>query len=480
MIAIQFLITILKFALLLYLIYILGFLYGILCFTALLFFRIYLIKLIFGIEKLTGSDLSICSDDVQLRSNVLVVIVLEDFDLEKFFNSFQSKLAKIIKFKLQLVRIFFNYYWKTVPEEELKKRFFILNPFRTEEDFIYYCKEEVNKFIDIFNELPYTINIGQIGHPSEKKGCLLIKIDHILSDGLGIVTALCTMANNYTLELFPKVMQNYSKISLWKKILYEIIIQLSFIYYGLVVLYQTQTWKGSNTSLKVKTKPLGNSYLGISKHYDLATSLKKCKELGITFNDMVMTVVSKVFTKMSEESGYKNIDNFITLVPIGRNPLPKDIKHLNIGNFTASTNVYVPSVKSFMEGYKTMSKVLKRQLNSIGYSVAVTNLTLLLNEIFPMWMTFKLGNNYCERLDYICSNLPGPTQQLVYDGGKIISMYPFITAGRLKIFVPIVSYNGRYTIAISVNEACSLIDKDKFLRYFDEEISVLAKEVKID
>ena len=51
-----------------------------------------------------------------------------------------------------------------------------------------YIQIEMNEEIDIFNELPYKFQIGQIGKEEEKKGILIFKFEHVMTDGLGLIS----------------------------------------------------------------------------------------------------------------------------------------------------------------------------------------------------------------------------------------------------------------------------------------------------
>jgi hypothetical protein len=476
---IEYLFTIIKFSLLFYLISKFGFIYGIITMISLFYIRYYLILWVFGLQKLGNNDVSIISDDLKYRSNLIVVFLFDDYNETSLKEHITNGLKSIRKFRLLVKKAFFNYYWRELNKDEIPKRIHIVKDYKNDEEFLNHCKAEINSFIDIFNELPYTVEIARIGKEEDKKGGIMFKMDHIVSDGLGIVSALCAMADNYNPSLFPKVFQNNTNISFFKKVWNKILVNLSFIIYGPYFLYQSQIIKGCKTPMKEPTKPIGNTYFSFSKQHDLSIALKNCKELKITFNDMMVSVISLAFKRLCIDMGYVNVDHFDWIMTIGRNSLPKDIDDLDMGNYSAGMHVEIPVINSFKEGYPKISTYLRKQLKHVGLANAIYNITEFLNEFFPMEFNFKLGDNFMTGIDMFCSNVPGPTKQLIYSGNKIRTMFPLISTGRLKTFVPIVSYNGKYMVLIALNEAIN-IDKEKFINYLNDEIESLEKGSKVN
>jgi hypothetical protein len=66
-----------------------------------------------------------------------------------------------------------------------------------------YASKQSSNIIDL-NELPYFIEIAKFKDKlsSTSKGGIIFRFDHILSDGLGLVALMCTMADNLNQKYF--------------------------------------------------------------------------------------------------------------------------------------------------------------------------------------------------------------------------------------------------------------------------------------
>jgi hypothetical protein len=475
----QYLFTILKFAILYYLCKHFGIFFGILSMFAILYARYYIILYIFGLEKLTNIDIAIVSEETKYRTNLLAIMLIDDYNEAALTTHFIKALQSIRKFRLMLKKAFFSFYWKEVDMAQVPTRIKAIPGFKSEEDFLAYCQVEMNNFIDIYSELPYTVELASIGPSVDKKGAIIFKIDHIVSDGLGIVTAICAISDNYDIHMFPKIMQANSNIPLLKRIWNFFVLNLSFFIYGPYVLFNTQNFKTDITPFKNLSKPLGDTRIVVSKQYDLATALKRCRELNVTFNDMVLSVVSNMIKQISIEKGFKDVNRLDIMIPIGRACLPKSITDLDMGNYSTGMHVQIPAINNLDSGVTEVSKSLRKQLRNYALANALNNITAFCHEMLPLELVLRLGDNLTRRMDLVCSNLPGPTKQLVFSGCKVRSMFPLPSTGRLKTFIPIVSYNGKYVIVISINEAVD-VDKNRLMELIDQELTGFTKAVKID
>jgi hypothetical protein len=474
------LISILKISVLVYLIYSLGLIFGILGFTLIMYTKYYLILWIFGLQKVTNGDLNTISDNNKYRHNYVAIFLVDDFDADKLKAHMINGLRKIRRFRLILKRFLFNYYWKEINVKEVDKRIGVIKGFNTEDNFMAHCKDELNRFIDVWSELPFIIEIAQIGPESEKKGGILFKIDHAVSDGLGLVSAVCAIADNYDITIFPKVIQNYSKIGWFEKLWKSLLINLSFIIYCPYVLYYSQAIKGgSDTPLKNTVGPFGDSSVHISKQYELETALKRCKQLNITFNEMIMSVISSSLNKTFKEMGYTDVFKIDGLMSVGGTPLPKGVSDINMGNHSTAIHIELPAIDDFNTEHHKVSQTLRKILKHIGIANANKGIMNFLQEFLPMDLNNTLGDNSLARNDIFCSNVPGPTQHLIYSGCTIRSIYPLISAGRLKTFIPVVSYAGKYMVMISLNEAINF-RSERFLEHLHMEVEKMESGAKND
>jgi nitrogen fixation protein FixH len=273
-------------------------------------------------------------------------------------------------------------------------------------------------------------------------------------------------------------MQN-NVIPVHMKFLNEILTNVSFLFYGPYLLLKSQFLKGYKTPLKEFKRPIGKTTIELSKYYDLDMAKKLTKQLGVTFNDLIMMLISKSMSKVCINNGYNGVINFNSLIAIGRAALPNDIKELQVGNNSTGVFFQLPAVKNIIEESNTVSQVLKKQLKNVGLANAVVKLADFVYEILPLELNLKLAKTFTNNIDFTCSNIPGPNKQVCYDGCKVYSMFPLPSASKINVFIPIVSYNGRYLIIVSTNESIDF-EKKIFLEFLDIELNNLISQLKLN
>src|SRR5690349_19943356 len=64
--------------------------------------------------------------------------------------------------------------------------------------------DNINIHFDILEELP---GKGKIIQCENNEGFFIFKFDHVLSDGLGVISTICCLAYNYDVTIFPPIMR---------------------------------------------------------------------------------------------------------------------------------------------------------------------------------------------------------------------------------------------------------------------------------
>jgi NRPS condensation-like uncharacterized protein len=434
--------------------------------------RYYLIKTIFGLEEVSGMDEKFFSFQRHQRVNLLVVVLIEEYDAERLRKLLIDRaINKVPKLTMQLLRKFNTLYWKRVPLTDGYKRIKIIEePFNSEQGFVSYASSEVNCFIDVLNDLPYSIELCCYDEKA-KRGGIIFKFDHILSDGLGLTTLITSIADNYNANIFPSVLRPY-KFNISDFLIDKYYDLLSIIYIP-YVFYLILSIMGQNTPLKQKQGNYGLDRIRISKAYNLNdfNHIRKTR-LKISFNDLVVSAISNGLNQLCTDKGYKDICEFISVIPVGVTYLPTNSSEVDLTNKVTGFVTRIPAVSNILNDTSKVSQSLKRQLNNLPLVKALFKLGNYTGEILPFEFYVAINNLFMSRIDFICSNIPGPTEPLYYDGCKLTDIIGLPSAGGMKIFIPIVSYNKRFRITVAVNE-CVDFDQDKFLKYFDEGLNKL-------
>jgi hypothetical protein len=427
--------------------------------------KLLMLKL-FGLEILNNLDLTFISKNNHQRLNLVVVFSFDNFDVDKIRTALIKGIDKIPRFSSKLVRKFFGYYWKRVTQEELHKNIKIVDKiYKSEEEFIDYAKKEVNNYIEVLNHLPYSIEF--IKYSENNRGGMIFKFDHALSDGLGIVAAICSMADNYDPHMFPNVMSR-SKPSPWLMHLQSLIDNLLFVFYCPLVLYNSIIVKRPKTPFKDHTRPnKNNTIVHISKEYKIDDYKEFRMKHRISFNDLYVSIISATLNKICKENNFNNIKSFVSFIPIGKTDIPADTETVHIENTASGINTEIPAINNVTEQCKLVSKRILPQLRNSALANTILNISLFVNEFMPSDVINKLGDDGFKNTDFNCTNVAGPTRDLIIGEGRVKSVFAISSAGRFKFFLPLVSYNKKFRFILSMND-CLDVDGDRVLAYIDD------------
>ena len=186
-----------------------GFIRGIILTYLILKLYTLLITKIFKVEKLTGIDKTFLDKNFHKRYQIVSLMSFSNFNAEKISNFIlETHINKLHRFRLKLTKIFFEYWWTEVDAAEAKNKMKIYPRIKTEKELMEYVSKELNTPLDVMHELPYEFHIIPFGEEKDNKGNILFKYDHLLTDGLGLVSTICSCATNYDINNFPSIMRN--------------------------------------------------------------------------------------------------------------------------------------------------------------------------------------------------------------------------------------------------------------------------------
>jgi hypothetical protein len=422
-----------------------GILLGLFLSFCLFFLYRFIIEKIYDIT-FSSIDQSLIGFTEDEKYNILVVLVIDDFNPEKLKELIIERGFKTLKkLRSKLIYKFYNYWWKEVSVEEASKRIIISKTTIREEELNKYAEIEINKHLDIFNEIPCEFHLYKFENSS--KGVLFVKMDHVISDGLGIFSFISCLADNYSPQLFPEFMRQKHY-----KFYQRITDIIQFPYYGIVNVLRVATAPEWPTLFrKPNVKATGTSKCSYSINYDMKDIEKKRKNMNMTFNNFIVSLVSysinKLYKKMGIEDECPKWLNFV--IPSGRTGIPKSIKDIELYNQSQGFLIQLPIIKDFDKESAFLSKTLTSNLRKQGLAAASQLTVRLLLEYLPLKLHNIFNLMAMKKIDMIVSNVPGPSTHLFYGGSKVLEIIPILNSGRLKTFVPVFCYCKKFRLVVA-------------------------------
>lgn len=442
----------------------------IICFLTTKLYR-YLLNVFLGLESLSSTDMIYIGKTPNEKFNLMGILIFHNTYDSQALNEFVINLIKKVKkFRSKLIFKFFNYYWKEVDLEIALKR--IKNfptVYQSEEEFFEkYVKKELNSFINVFEELPFEISLVKFG---EKSGAIVLKIDHCMSDALGIISTVCCLSDNYNANIFPKIMQSRN-IPWYKYYLLDII---SFFYFAPIALKRTIFIKSPPTPIRTSKDNSGRSKFAVGKLFPMKKFDRIKQELGISFNDFMLSVISfsikQFFNKIDSEN---NIKDVFIMIPIGTKGVPKSEKELKVKNQVNGVFLNLPLIDDIKKDAKKISKASQTAIRNSGFSTSLVRIGEVLNEFLPLQHVHRLGMNMAVNFDATISNLPGPVVPIYFNGCKVTQMCPIISSHNVSSFMPVITYDKHFRILYTITEELNYHPKelldiiDNVLNKFEE------------
>ena len=114
---------------------------------------------------------------------------------EKFQRRMPQRWAR---YRSRLVKVLDNYYFQELPPDELKraleKAVILREDIKTWDD-VSKCCEEIQTVAYKENELHWNIHI--VPNFNETESCVIMKVHHVINDGLGCMIMLSTLQDKY-------------------------------------------------------------------------------------------------------------------------------------------------------------------------------------------------------------------------------------------------------------------------------------------
>ena len=392
-------------------------------------------------------------------------LILEDFKPDEWRNLIMKKgIDAFPKLRKVLVKILGYYYWKDVKASLAYKNLKIMDDIKLNslKDICdYSIKEHAIYYKE--NEIPYEFHFIRYG---DKGGIIFVKFDHALSDGIGFLGFLMAMSDNYDANLFPQMKE--------PSIFFKLLTLITNPIYSFKGLIKQQLVKIKNSPFK-RGQKMGKKLMYITKKYNFNKLSKIYKPMGISFNDFIMSLISKNYKKYCLELEQKlntkyELDTFGTFLAISFRPsMPKCLKDFVIDNLFSSLFIQIPTIDNIEKDYKNVSNALAAVLKN-PLEVYGTTLNASMFHLFPEFLHTNLLENGANQIEILTSNVPGPKKALYYSGNKVLSIMVAPQQSTFFNNLTFVSYDGEISIA-GVSDDLIPADMEVFIKMIEEDIS---------
>lgn len=410
----------------------------------------------FGYQKLTGYDKVFLTNTKSSKVTLIIKLKFSNFNVNKMKDFIYEKLiSKISRFRSKLIFKFYEYYFKEEQSQEnIKDNQIIINKDIKEEEIENIIQNEVNNPFDIFNELPYKFLLYNIENTNE--GIVLFKYDHILSDGLGVICSLCLISDNFKVDLYPKLLQRMKSPNL----LQNIYLNLISIFYVIKIIfldYKTQISK--NKIFRDIEKSIDTSSIIIGEKFNLKDFENYRKKNKVSFNDIMINA----FINTLSNIGNNNLKKVSIVLPVGITVPPTKIKDVQMLNQARWVSLKLPVT----DNMKIINKNIKKSF-SPEMLFSLGKLDDLQSNIFNIDTLNSSFIYKTLKYDFVFTNIPGPTNKLIYNNMLCEEMLFYSNAGWGLPFILIFSYNGQFRTVISFNKEYKE-NVSNFLKKFNEQ-----------
>ena len=245
-----------------------------------------IIYYLYGLKALSGFDKVFLTTNPVGRYQITSLSRYnKNFDVKKFGKFLKERLViPFSRYHSHLVKKNMEYFWYEDPDlEKACNKVIKLSPRRKDfDDAMKFVAEEINNHIDIFNDYPYELNMVPYG---EDSGICLFKFDHLLVDGLGIISSLCLAADNFSEDTYPKIINMMKEPNIFQ----TLYLYLSSPFFGFLTFLQFAFYGERKCPFKANKKPLSEDTIFVcSKNYKLKDFEKYRKKNKVSFNDIML------------------------------------------------------------------------------------------------------------------------------------------------------------------------------------------------
>lgn len=403
--------------------------------------------IIYGIEYLGYFDKFFINLDNRDSFNLGGILRLKNFKSENVKNALIEKLFKRIPKLSASVRTFSSEYCWNTPQvarltpEDLAQIYLkrIKEVSIKESELDAYVEKEANKPLEVF-ETPLEFHIISFTDNKEE-GVIYSKVDHCFSDGLGNISVLGFLDDDFSLDKFPLILRKKAPFLQYLLVTIKDFI-LGFLIGILEISYTSATVKSMYFSEKITSK---KGRLGKVGSVSLDSLKKVSKKLKLSINEVY---IGAIFSSLKELDPTK--EKISIMIPMGFTTLPESIDKIQLYN---SASGFIGVVRLIKDTVKD-AHILKADIRSMVTKLYKTRAFQINATFFFGLLNTRFIKTFMKpiELDCVITNVPGQEREIIIGGCKVIENYGAVVPSTNKCFINIGSYNGNVTVGIGIDE----------------------------
>jgi hypothetical protein len=452
---------ILKTFILVQIINLIGLVYGVVTGIALSYLFEFVVCKIFDLEPFNVTDLCFVGWKEEYEFFITMTLVLEGKMKDKFKAKFLNEILGFFK-KLRQKPIFLlgNYYWKTCSVEEAKGQIYDLDVkgLNTIDDIVAYVTTNLNQLFNL-NEFQYRISLVE---NDNDETIVLIQCDHSLCDGMGFISLFCKLTDGFTVDKFPPLRK--------KTLLEKLIYFFQFPFYLPFCMIKVFLLRSGPTPFKFTKGPTFRKKMYKTKSFDFTAIYKFTKELGCTFNDYMLAVISKVAKKYCRKLGYNN-DSINILCPVNLREHPKSEKDLKLSNESGAACIQIPLIDDIndKESLAIIKHTTSEYLRRHRFAETLNYTTTFVNRFLPVLISREIILSSSRHFDFVLSNVPGPKEHIMICGHKVTGQLMLMRPGTHSSFIAVMTYLNKVNVWMGHDEGIQCNGRE-FLNQLTDEI----------
>lgn len=186
------------------------------------------------------------------------------------------------------------------------------------------------------------------------RSLLILKMHHTMADGYGVAAFLANVMDTHNDD--PRVLPSLKNFSF----LETFMIYLSVPYHILLILLRSLSFpKNVNPFTTNHPECSGVKEGAFAKEYSVTQIKMKCKEQGVTVNDLIMTAVSMTCKQYFLRKGDEKTNRILLTMPVSYRLQQHRKEDFEFKNNVSVIPVPVELSTDFKHGVQLMSKALK-------------------------------------------------------------------------------------------------------------------------
>jgi len=419
-----------------------------------------LFRILFGWKELDAMEYGMIKSPG--RATMTGFLIMDSFKPEELRTTIiENGIKKFDMLRKNIIQKFGNYYWSNVELEEAIKSVKILPDMQINsiQELSEYSIEEQNKPIPL-EKVQYEFQIFRYANNGM---VFYVKFDHSLSDGIGFMGFLMALADNYDVKMFPTL----RKTTFFENLLLQVCSPFYMVKYMLDLSrlpYELTLFKGSGG-------PKGKKMIKVGKNYNFTQITKISKSLGISFNEFVTALLSKVSNSYINKIAQSKeiVKSIVIISPFSTRQPPKTLNEAVLNNQIMSLPYSIPLITDVKKEYAKVKTVLDKYLRNPFLAYGAHLLLNLLSGLIPDSYTNAANMNYAKPIDLIVSNVPGPKSQLIYSGTKVTSLMPTPNQLFFNNFLAIITYNDEFCFTFSTDSNKN-VNANDFVELLEKEL----------